>query len=449
MNKKAKKVLFLTSDFPPVGGVKVFRVLKFVKYLKQLGWDPVVLTTRVSRSLYFDHSLLEEIPGGVRVYRTFYPDITNIFLYRAARYLYRKIRKREVKVKKDGPPRNLSRGIFLKISSWLLLPDSYILWLPFAVIKALSVIRKEKIDVIFTTLPVFTCGIIGYVLKKLTGLPWVLDLRDPWSREPLLVCPTRLHRFIHERLERFVLSNADRITVVSPLLKEEFRKQNNIDVSKFNVIPNGFDPEDFIKASSLNNYRRDAEFIITFTGSFEKNRNPEIFLRALSKLLEEREELTDKIRVNLIGWSSCPVDSIVDQYGLANVVRVHGFKNHAECLGFVLASDLLLVFVTGESFQKTLLTTKFYEYLFAKKFILASAPLGGVLDRTLQKTRAGMAVDPLDCEGMKDAIGMLFDKNRNNDLSVPDNSILLDSFNRKSQTRKLMEELDEIYAKHS
>ena len=44
MDKPLRKVLIITYYWPPSGGAGVQRWLKFVKYLRNFGWEPVIYT---------------------------------------------------------------------------------------------------------------------------------------------------------------------------------------------------------------------------------------------------------------------------------------------------------------------------------------------------------------------------------------------------------------------
>ena len=59
-----KKVLIVTYYWPPAGGPAIQRTLKFVKYMRFFGWEPVILT--VENGEYpADYETLEEIVRGI------------------------------------------------------------------------------------------------------------------------------------------------------------------------------------------------------------------------------------------------------------------------------------------------------------------------------------------------------------------------------------------------
>ena len=55
-----KNILVISYYWPPSGGPGVQRVLKFSKYLKKLGWEPIVLTAKDGDFPVKDHSLNDD-----------------------------------------------------------------------------------------------------------------------------------------------------------------------------------------------------------------------------------------------------------------------------------------------------------------------------------------------------------------------------------------------------
>ncbi|MBP8864209.1 MAG: glycosyl transferase family 1, partial [Anaerolineae bacterium] len=117
-----RKVLVIAYYFPPQGGAGVQRTLKFVKYLPQFGWQPVILTAKPTGKLQ-DASLLAEIPKDVAVYHT--P------ILRLPTYLPWRLRQ--------------------LITRWLLLVDEQLGWLPFAVPAGRRIINEQHIAALYTT----------------------------------------------------------------------------------------------------------------------------------------------------------------------------------------------------------------------------------------------------------------------------------------------------------
>ena len=149
-----KKAIMISYRFPPFAGSGVFKTLKFVKYLRNFGWEPVVISAKSSKFAPIDKTLLEEVPDKIKVFRT-YSIESKVY-----RYLPEIV------------------GINGK---WYQTPDAFIGWLPSALFKAQEVVKNEKPNVIYSTSPPITSHLIAMLLKKKTGLPWVADFRDPWT----------------------------------------------------------------------------------------------------------------------------------------------------------------------------------------------------------------------------------------------------------------------------
>ncbi|KPL02135.1 MAG: hypothetical protein AMJ73_09210, partial [candidate division Zixibacteria bacterium SM1_73] len=204
---KERKVLLITYYFPPMGMGGVQRTSKFAKYLPGFGWTPFVLTVKDVHYWAEDPSLLEELPPEVKVIRTGSFDPLRISF--KLKSLFKKRKQRNKYVKESTAQRS-------KLSSWLFFPDSKIGWVPFALLSGLNLIRKERIDLIFTTSPPPSLHLVGYLLKLLTGKPWVVDFRDPWTGYKFEIFPTRLHLFLKNQLVRLIIKNADRIISANP-----------------------------------------------------------------------------------------------------------------------------------------------------------------------------------------------------------------------------------------
>src|SRR5262245_26111370 len=179
-----KKALILAYRFPPQGGGGVQRTLKFVKYLPAEGWLPVVQT--VSNPLWpiEDRSLLAEVPPFVKVLRTRTFEFER--LGRAADDLIsgRGPRAADAGVPgpahrgRGNPARRMLKAVAGLVQRHVLVPDPQIAWVPGAVLGSLATIRRERIALVYSSSPPNSCQVLGLLIKRLTGLPWVADLRD-------------------------------------------------------------------------------------------------------------------------------------------------------------------------------------------------------------------------------------------------------------------------------
>ena len=60
-----KRVLIITYYWPPSGGAGVQRWLKFTKYLRDFGWEPVIYSPSNPDYPVLDSTLAEDIPSGI------------------------------------------------------------------------------------------------------------------------------------------------------------------------------------------------------------------------------------------------------------------------------------------------------------------------------------------------------------------------------------------------
>ncbi|MCH7761824.1 glycosyltransferase family 4 protein [candidate division TA06 bacterium] len=417
-----RKVLVIAYYFPPMGMGGVQRTLKFCKYLPTFGWKPIVLTIEETGYFAHDPSLLEEVKGKAKIYRTVDP------LSHLAR-----TPNHETRNSRFG--RSTSR----LLSSWFLFPDSKIGWLPFAFLKGLKIIQKEGIDLLFASAPPYTALLTGWLLKRRTGLPLILDFRDPWTESFFLHPPTPFHRRLHEELERSVLQVADQIISVNDPLGELLdKKLTSKGKGKVTVIPHGYDSEDFKKIQHPASSIQHSAFSIVHVGTLNKWARPDPLLQAVKGLLEEKKLKRSDLEVHFVGFASNRDLKISQEIGLEDIVKFTPYLPHTKSLRTLLDADLLWLTIRGESDRGGQLrsTGKLYEYLGSRRPIIASVPLKGAAAKTIRETGAGVVVDPDDIEGLKKFLYDYYLKKKNGDLrETPVEKVEI--YERKKLTEKL------------
>ncbi|MDZ7402003.1 MAG: glycosyltransferase family 4 protein [candidate division KSB1 bacterium] len=430
--------------FPPSGGAGVQRTLKFVKYLPSVGWEPVVLTARDADYPAYDESLLAELPPKLTVYRSYIPEPYQ---------LYRKLTGRQMNEAVDIA--TLSRDAVQKkkfserLAEWIrgsfFIPDARVGWLPFAVALGLKAIKHEGIDVIYSSAPPYTCHLIGYWLKKLTGRPWVADFRDSWvgwlSSAKRPKWPDKFDRY----LEHSVLKSADRILTVSSGIAQDLggRHPELVD-GRWLLLPNGYDGADFEGVSA---YPPNDKMVITYTGSLYGHRNPESLLQALAELLTELPELQQQLQLTFVGRIGGFIEDMLRQPTFQGMVEIIPYVPHQQSIQYLLASHVLLLIIDDAPANKGILTGKLFEYLGARKPILALAPEGDAAE-LICELKAGIVVHPSNIQQIKEALRNLYLRWKKNEL----NNAQLDetkvrSFDRRELTRRLGEVMREVGGK--
>lgn len=384
------KILIISYFFPPIGGGGVLRVAKFAKYLDRLGWQVKVLT--VKRGFYpiTDPTLLNDLSRNIEINRVNYPE--------PGFFLGRKI---------ASVLANLIYPLFL-------IPDNQILWFLPAIFKARQIIRHHHIKIIFTSSRSYSDHLIALVLKRLTGVKWVADFRDLWTRNPEIKFPTPLHLFCQQKLERLVVQNADKVITISGAMTESFQKLSSAQ-KKFSTITNGFDKEDFPKKPPEPE-RKYCQFI--YTGSLYGGRKIVNLLAAIKEINQPQ------LKLKIIG----PKERL----------------SHQESLNQLYASNILLLILSPQD-TAAVYSGKIFEYLATGKPILALAPKESAAAKLIIKLKAGIVVDPQDKEAIKKAIENYFQLWQSHKLE--DKKFKLKQFDRFELTKKFEKILSELEPK--
>jgi len=446
-SSQKKKVLIITPAFPPAIGSAVRRIVGFVKYLPELGWDPYVLTPLPGpyRAPGSKAGPVANLPSH-RIIRTPFFDIRF-----AGRKLLSGATKKKISQSASMPelsnitaPR-LGNLVWALANTFVFVPDPDIGWFPFGVRAGLSAIKRNNIDVILSSAPPFTTHLIALRLNRLTGKPWVADFRDPWSQSPYLAeAPLwAIRRPVDRFLERRVMKNADAIIGVSRSMVETFAQLKVKGIErKLHAITNGFDPDDF----AMEPPNPSGTFTIAYTGSFiGEARSPVPFLTALADLIENGSLPRDRVRVRIIERYSQQTDRLARKYGLSDVVTVQVGLSHSETVREQMSASVLLFIVRGDSSGLGEYTGKLFEYLGARRTILALAPKQGVAAQLIREADAGTVVDPANRQEIKDAILNYYrEHDRTGSIAYHGRDNVIRRFQRPTLTRQLAAILDGV-----
>ncbi|MFH1008919.1 MAG: glycosyltransferase family 4 protein [Candidatus Latescibacterota bacterium] len=425
-----KKVLIVTYYFPPAGGPGVQRVLKFVKYLPAFGWEPVVLTVEKGDYPALDESLLREVPEGVPVYRT------RIF---EPYDLYRRFTRRPsderipVAVLAQQENQSFSDRVARTIRANLFIPDGRVGWIPFAVKEGVRVIRREGIEVIFTSSPPQTVQLIGMALKQKTRLPWVADFRDPWTD---ISYYADLHRCclpaaFDRAFERRALRSADCVVTVSPSLVRLFQGRAE---NQYEVISNGYDEESFRCMVP----ERPERFVIMHAGNLSRHQNPGALFEAVSLLASEHDAFSKDTDLVFIGDSRRSIVEDVERRGLKRLFQQIGHVSHPEAVSHMVRSALLLLVIPDCANNEGILTGKLFDYMRARKPILGIGPPDGDAAAILRETGSGVMLDYDDVDSIKGYVAQVYGTWREGKVSVfPSDMERIAPYSRARLTQQL------------
>ena len=420
--------MIITYYWPPSGGSGVQRWLKFVKNLPSFGIEPVVYTVENPSYAIIDNTLQSEVPKDIIVLKQPIKEPNRFFsLFGSS--------KKKVSAGFLDPKPSLLGKMAQYIRANYFIPDARKFWIKPSVKYLLDYLSKEKIDIIITTGPPHSLHLIGLQLKKKTGIKWIADFRDPWTdidyfhQLPLSEKANQKHH----RLEKEVVSSADQVIVVGNTMKNKFLPFNK----RIEVITNGYDD---ILQDSIEPL--DSEFTFVHVGMMNADRNPLVFWEVLSELVNENDSFANDLKIKLIGRLADHVLRSIKDHKLAPFVEIITYLPHEEVKRFQKCAQVLLLAVNKVPSSKGIITGKIFEYMQAKRPILAIGPTDGDLAEIIEHTKTGKVVDFEDKESLKKTILEMYSAYKNKSLRV--NSKNIEQFHRKNLTHQLVQIIKKI-----
>lgn len=405
----AHNVLIICYGFPPIGGGGVPRPLKMAKYLGEYGWNVHVLTVDPAYHATLDPSLLAQLPKEVKIHRA-----------KEMQLIPNKGAASAAVTSSNGtaatPPQPSIKSVlkkqviqFLKkMKPYLLIPDDQILWMPNAVKLGREIMRREKIDVIFSTSGPVTNHLVARKLARETGCRWVADFRDPWTQN-MHTSGIAWRERLEERMETGVMSEADAITTVTATFADNFRKKHGAWIKRLELIYNGFDQADFEGLQPLHGVP--GKFHAVYAGILYQKRNPRLLLEAIRELIDAGEVDQHDLLLSFAGVFDYPGYSenrvCVERLKLQDNVRLMGNLPHKEALGLMKGADALLLIGDVSADAGAYIPGKLYEYMGVGKPILALNKAGEATD-IIEQFQLGQVADPEDKDAIKEAYLRLY-----------------------------------------
>jgi glycosyltransferase involved in cell wall biosynthesis len=282
----------------------------------------------------------------------------------------------------------------------LLLPDPRVVWVPDAARAAARIVRDRSADVVLTSSPPSSAHMVGSLVARRTGVPWVADMRDSWLANPhrrYEARTVRVKRAVLETMARRTFARASAMTTVTDAIAEEARALARPGTPT-TVISNGCDFDEFAGLEHTPSDR----LRILHAGFFFGKRTPRPFLEALHRLLADRPELRDVIEARFVGGFRTADREWAETLGLAGSLRIDGFLPHDRALAAMKSADALLLLIPRSGGLGTsVLSGKLFEYLAAERPVLALVPPEGIAADLLSSTGLARIADPDDVPGIR------------------------------------------------
>ena len=357
-----KNVLFIVYYFPPMGGSGVQRSLKFAKYLKKFGWNPIILCPEPGAYQFFDESLKKEL------------DRLDLEIHRVqAKTPFHTLGGRK---KSTGLVTGSLAKVLRKISKLLYFPDNKKGWVKPAVNDGKAIIQNKEIDLIFSSAPPFSNHLVAQELSKTANLPFVLDYRDLFTGNHFDAGESDSRVRKKQELEKGWLNLSSGVIALDDYAADCIGKISGEEALNLKVIPHGYDPEDFLKNGISNLQYRKGKMNWLYSGLFYESNQPDVFLKAIYTLCEKNPDFKNKIHLHFQGGLDLRIKKLIKELNLEGSVSDYGYLPHDVSVANLLKADILWMISNFSENLQQIKTGKLFEYIGTKKPVLGLVHTG-------------------------------------------------------------------------
>lgn len=394
---EARRVLVLAHRFPPTGGAGVQRNVQLARHLHETGWASTIITG----------------PGPVD------------FRWLPTDEALSDDRLRATVERLPATEPSVGSAWENRLERWLRIPLRWQRWWDREATAAAERAGRDA-DVIHASVAPYSTGATAVRIARKLRKPLVVDFEDPWALDEMLVYPSRLHRRLELRRMGKILRAADAVVMNTPEARVRVLTTfPDLSPARVHAVTNAFDPLDFSRPVPQ---RTDGRFRIVHTGSMHTDlglrqrdgsrakrvlggmvdgvdfltRSHVYLLAAVARVLEIRPELEGRVEVLLAGVFTPQDREVAARYAF---VTLQDFIPHAGTIDLMRSADLLFLPMHDlpEGRRAGLVPQKTYEYLAARRPILAAVPDGDARDR-LQASGAATLCRPADVTAMAEAL---------------------------------------------
>ena len=404
------RVLVISLEFPPVNSTGCYRYLKFIRYFREFGIEPIVIAPTVESSLQLwenrktDDSLLSQIPANTEIHRIPLP------------------MKAKVNQNKYSAL-NKAKGYF-KYKD-----NAAEMWKP-GLKRCIEKLKSNQtFDALFISAPPFSLCKLGVELSNEYRLPLILDMRDDWILNKGYPYLTLWHYWsVYQDLQRALSAASELLFVTSQLIDITKKVFPSIASTKCTVVNNGFDLDSPEYSPIFWKPKCGSEKIrIGYAGEFYfdpiaqensrkrwwarkgirklnyqpglsledwKYRSPYFFLKTLRTLFDQSPEWKDRIFFEYIGNPYWWLNEQMEEFGLKENFVSHGFVAKSKNLQIQKSFDLLLCtsekIIDGESYC---ISSKLFDAVTIGKPILGFVTNGAAKD-FISQSGCGVVLDP-------------------------------------------------------
>ena len=446
-------MLLIFFDFAPSAEVGALRWVSMARFGSERGWAFDVVTVRPEFMGVLDESRLTQLPPGVRLFGF---DGEPPAWYRGLVGMWRKAQSvaNGGQASRPGPAMvghldavNIERpGVSVdRAAPWRKALRSRVrfalsdVFADRAAALGMALARQNQYDLMLSSGPPHAAHDAARQIKAKTGLPFVMDMRDPWSdasampddlRSPAWARAAKMH-------EDRCVRTADLVVVTSQAHAALQESKYASIRGRVRTVMNGADRDPLPQSEAGN------RFVIAFAGMIYLGRNPRSLFRAAARVARETGATPDEFTVEFLGDEACdgvPLTTIANEEGLGPHFRSLPFRPRREAMSFLSRASVLVSLPLNTTMT---LPAKLFEYIRFDAWLLALAEPGSATAELLRHTGADI-VSPNDVDGIERALRTRFDAFRRGERPVSINRN--GQFDRSTQAAHLYDALDELIA---
>jgi hypothetical protein len=442
----APRLLLLSYHFPPDSAVGGLRWQEMSRFFTALGWGVDVIARDFGAVEHRDDARLELFDTGLRLFsvamREPLPERAHKIVWpQLSRLLRRRPVQRgealthlEVKQESSG-----GRGVVRAYFSWLEYAKNGN-WARAAARLGIELAKSHRYQVVVGSSPPHLVHEAGRLISRATGLPYVMDMRDPWSlqeRLPEFMASPLWYR-LARRYEARCVHDAALITMNTEHIGAMMRRAYPQHASRIEVVRNGSDSD------PLPAPIRTDRFTMRFAGSIYSDRDPRLVFRAAASVVREFQLTPEQFSIEFAGdMDGDAIRQIAAEENITAHVQVHGVLSRRAVLHFLAGATMLLSLPLAQD-QDTSIPAKIYEYVRFSAWLFVVAHPASALADLLRDSEADL-VGPKDVDEMTALIRRRYMQFAAGEMPLPAGRD--GRFDRSVQSRKFLALISRVSAR--
>jgi hypothetical protein len=456
------RILLISYEFPPAGTAGALRWQKLTGHLAERGWGFDVITAEPGTRGAADMRRLDDLPAGTRVFGVPWKglriDALEARVYGAYLRMRERLRPPAPAVGNGRPdpgaarprPRSLARS---EVAALPLGPRRAVrayyatlvylrerAWMKRAERLGTQLAGHQPYGAVISNGPPHSQHTVGRMVARRAGIPFVMDMRDPWSlvERVVEVIASPFWLGVGARLERRAVRDAALVLCNTDRARRALAALHPAAAARMVTVMNGFDEEPLPPPVD------DGCFRIAYAGAIYLDRDPRGLFNAAADVARELSLAPDRFRIELMGkvqsYNDVSLEAIARECGIERHLTLYPSGPRDEALRF-LARAAVLVSLPQDSAMA--IPSKVFEYMPYDAWLLALAERETATADVLRGSGADL-VAPDDRAGIARVL-----KRRYHEYTTtgrPRHPALIASCSRSAQAEKLWAALAPLLA---